>query len=132
MAGGQSGVGYGGCYGRSLYVLFWSIVATIPTALTLFLLEGLFRATNVLKHYRGFELPPGTKFNAYIKRLFENPAFKRTCSTEELYLDSYERYGDASHRMSSLMTSSTVHRYAFNRPNTSQVANAINSGRGLP
>ncbi|KAJ8087214.1 hypothetical protein PM082_006044 [Marasmius tenuissimus] len=73
----------------------------------------LFRATNVLKHYRGFELPSGTKFNVYIKRLFENPAFKSTCSTEELYLDSYERY-------------------AFNRPNTSQVANAINSGRGLP
>ncbi|KAK7029369.1 hypothetical protein VNI00_014623 [Paramarasmius palmivorus] len=73
----------------------------------------LYRATNVLKHYRGFEMPPGEKFNAWLRRLFNHPAFKATCSTEELYLDSYERY-------------------AFNRPNTSQVANAINSGRGLP
>lgn len=73
----------------------------------------IFRATNVLKHYRGFEMPRGAKFEAWLERLFEHPAFKKTCSDEELYLDSYERY-------------------AFNRPNTSQVANAINSGRGLP
>ncbi|KAJ7599879.1 thioredoxin-like protein [Mycena floridula] len=73
----------------------------------------LFRATNVLKHYRGFTLPSGTKFNGYMKRLLSHPVFKRTCSTDQLYLDSYERY-------------------AFNRPNTSQVANAINSGHGLP
>ncbi|KDQ60352.1 hypothetical protein JAAARDRAFT_77452 [Jaapia argillacea MUCL 33604] len=73
----------------------------------------LFRASNVLKHYRGFELPEGPKFRAYLDRLFDHPAFARTCSTEQLYLDSYERY-------------------AHNRPNTSQVANAINSGRGLP
>jgi len=73
----------------------------------------LFRASNVLKHYRGFVLPPGEKVNAWLRRLYDHPAFKRTCSTEDLYLDSYERY-------------------AHNRPNTSQVANAINSGRGLP
>jgi len=73
----------------------------------------LFRATNALKHYRGFSMPAGSKFNAWIDRLLTHPAFKATCSTEELYLDSYERY-------------------AHNRPNTSQVANAINSGRGLP
>ncbi|KAK7062138.1 glutathione transferase [Favolaschia claudopus] len=73
----------------------------------------LFRATNVLKHYRGFEMPNGNKFDAWISRLFAHPAFKATCSTEELYLDSYERY-------------------AQNRPNTSQVANAINSGKPLP
>ncbi|KAJ8587367.1 glutathione S-transferase [Rhizopogon salebrosus TDB-379] len=73
----------------------------------------IFRATNALKHYRGFEMPQGKKFEAWLVRLCEHPAFKKTCSTEELYLDSYERY-------------------AFNRPNTSQVANAINSGRGLP
>ncbi|TFK47528.1 glutathione S-transferase [Heliocybe sulcata] len=73
----------------------------------------LFRATNVLKHYRAFSLPEGPKFEAYLKRLFDHPAFKATCSDEQLYLDSYERY-------------------AYNRPNTSQVANAINSGRGLP
>ncbi|KAJ7129237.1 thioredoxin-like protein [Mycena epipterygia] len=73
----------------------------------------IFRASNVLKHYRGFELPTGDKFGAWIARLFNHPAFKATCSTEELYLDSYERY-------------------AQNRPNTSQVANAINSGKPLP
>jgi len=73
----------------------------------------LFRAGNVLKHYRGFSLPSGEKFNAWLQRLLEHPAFKGTCSDEELYIDSYERY-------------------AFNRPGTSQVANAINSGRGLP
>jgi len=73
----------------------------------------IFRATNVLLHYRGFTLPKGERFNAYVNRLVNHPAFEKTCSTEQLYLDSYERY-------------------AHNRPNTSQVANAINSGKGLP
>jgi len=73
----------------------------------------LYRAAVVLRHYRGFEMPKGKKFEAWLKRLFSHPNFESTCSTEQLYLDSYERY-------------------AFNRPNTSQVANAINSGRGLP
>jgi len=73
----------------------------------------MYRAQLVLKHYRGFELPQGEKFNAWLRRLFTHKAFVATCSTDDLYLDSYERY-------------------AFNRPNTSQVANAINSGRGLP
>lgn len=54
-------------------------------------LTGLFRASNVLKHYRGFVLPTGKKFDAWIERLFNHPAFKVTCSTEDLYLDSYER-----------------------------------------
>lgn len=53
---------------------------------------GIFRATNVLKHYRGFELPKGNKFSAWLERLFDHPAFKATCSSEQLYLDSYERY----------------------------------------
>ncbi|KAF7775682.1 hypothetical protein Agabi119p4_4075 [Agaricus bisporus var. burnettii] len=73
----------------------------------------LYRARLVLKHYRGFELPQGDKFTAWLDRLFTHLAVVATCSTDDLYLDSYERY-------------------AFNRPNTSQVANAINSGRGLP
>ncbi|KAJ8486994.1 hypothetical protein ONZ45_g14490 [Pleurotus djamor] len=73
----------------------------------------LFRSTNVLKHYRSFVVPEGPKFSTWLERLFNHPSFKATCSDEQLYLDSYERY-------------------AFNRPNTSQVANAINSGRGLP
>ncbi|KAH9955885.1 glutathione S-transferase [Lactifluus volemus] len=73
----------------------------------------LFRASNVLRHYRAFELPAGSKISAWVDRLVAHPSFKATCSTEELYLDSYERY-------------------AFHRPNTSQVANAINSGLELP
>ncbi|KAI5826203.1 glutathione S-transferase, partial [Schizophyllum commune Tattone D] len=73
----------------------------------------IFRASIVLKHYRGFTMPEGEKFTAWTQRLFEHPVFKSTCSTEDLYLESYERY-------------------AHNRPNTSMVAEAINSGRGLP
>ncbi|KAJ4478975.1 glutathione S-transferase [Lentinula aciculospora] len=73
----------------------------------------LYRATIVLKHYRGFELPHGEKFDRWVNKVFYHPNFKSTCNTDDLYLDSYERY-------------------AFNRPNTSQVANAVNSGRGLP
>ncbi|KAK7683116.1 hypothetical protein QCA50_013789 [Cerrena zonata] len=73
----------------------------------------LFRATNVLIHYRGFSLPEGSHFRAYMEKLVNYPAIKATCSTEGLYLDSYERY-------------------AYNRPNTSQVANAINAGKALP
>ncbi|KAF7302002.1 Glutathione transferase [Mycena indigotica] len=73
----------------------------------------VFRASNVLKYYRGFELPNEPKFRAWTTRLFEHPAFKATCSTEELYIDSSEGY-------------------AQNRPNISKIANAINSGRPLP
>lgn len=39
---------------------------------------GLFRATDVLKHYRGLELARG------LNRLLQHPAFKRTYSTELL------------------------------------------------
>lgn len=73
----------------------------------------ILRATNALKHYRGFELPTGDKFDAWVHRLFNHPSVKATCSTDQLYINAYERY-------------------AFNRPNTSQVANAINTGKGLP
>jgi glutathione S-transferase len=73
----------------------------------------LFRASNVLKHYRGFELPPAPRTKAWLDRLFDHPAFRGTCSSDEMYLDRYERH-------------------AFNRPNTSQVANAINTRNGLP
>jgi glutathione S-transferase len=53
---------------------------------------GLFRASNVLKHYRGFAFAHGDRFNEYLARLFSHPNFKATCSTEKLYLDSYERW----------------------------------------
>lgn len=52
---------------------------------------GLLRSQTVLRHYRGFELPGGTRTSAYLKRLAEHPNVKATCSTEELYIDSYER-----------------------------------------
>ena len=55
---------------------------------------GLFRATNALKHYRGFSFPPSKRFSIYLDKLLQHPAFKMTCSTEQLYLDSYERYAD--------------------------------------
>ncbi|PWN54271.1 glutathione S-transferase [Violaceomyces palustris] len=75
-----------------------------------------FRANCVLRHFRGFEIESmlqGTRYGQWQEAVFSHPAFKATTSTEELYLDSYARYAE-------------------NRPNTSQVANAINSGRGLP
>jgi hypothetical protein len=37
-------------------------------------------------------MPSGKKFDAWVERLFNHPAFKGTCSTEELYIDSYERW----------------------------------------
>lgn len=95
-------------------------------------ISGIFRATNVLVHYRGFSLPEGVKFRAYVERLVSHPTFKKTCSTEDLYLDSYER-SVAPVEISKASTHAyIVTRYAYNRPNTSQVANAINSGRALP
>ncbi|THV04417.1 hypothetical protein K435DRAFT_816962 [Dendrothele bispora CBS 962.96] len=66
----------------------------------------IFRATIVLKYYRDFEMPTGEKFTKWMNKLFNHPDFKNTCSTEDLYLDSYEGY-------------------AYNRPiETSQTADA--------
>lgn len=79
----------------------------------------LYRATNVLRHFRGFEpeqlLEPDVmeRWTKWRDAVFDLDAFKATTSTDDLYLDSYVRY-------------------AQNRPMTSQVAEAINKGRGLP
>jgi len=79
----------------------------------------LFRATNVLKHFRGLEIDsvidPSLKdrWLAWQEAVLKHPAWTATVSTEQTYLESYVRYAE-------------------NRPNTSQVANAINEGRGLP
>jgi len=73
----------------------------------------IFRATNVLRHYRGFTFPSDGKFNAYLDRLLNDPHFKKTCSTDQLYIAIYASYAE-------------------NKPGISQVAAAINSGRGLP
>ncbi|KAL2839952.1 hypothetical protein BJY01DRAFT_250219 [Aspergillus pseudoustus] len=72
------------------------------------------RLNRVLKPYRGWPDPePGSRWGAWVDAIENNEEVKRTTSTDDLYLDSYERYAE-------------------NRPNTSQLANAINSGRGLP
>lgn len=72
------------------------------------------RLNKVLKPYRGWPEPdPNSRWAKWIKAIEEDTFVKSTTSTDELYLDSYERYAE-------------------NRPGTSQVADAINSGRGLP
>ena len=72
------------------------------------------RLEKVLKPYRGWPDPePGSRWEKWVKAVEGNDAVKNTTSTDELYLDSYERYAE-------------------NRPNTSAVREAVNSGRGLP
>ena len=71
------------------------------------------RIQKVLKPYRGFDPPREDRWGKFYDAILTHEAVKATTSTDELYLDSYARYAE-------------------NRPNTSQVANAINSGRALP
>ncbi|CAI7637232.1 unnamed protein product [Penicillium pancosmium] len=77
------------------------------------------RLARVLKPYRGWPDPEGgSRWASWVTAIETNEHVLATTSTDELYLDSYQRYADPA--------------VAENRPNTSQVANAINSGRGLP
>ncbi|KAL2866520.1 glutathione S-transferase family protein [Aspergillus lucknowensis] len=77
------------------------------------------RLSRVLKPYRGWPDPePGSRWATWVDAIEGNEEVKRTTSTDDLYLDSYERYAANNH--------------PENRPNTSQLANAINSGRSLP
>ncbi|TKA28659.1 hypothetical protein B0A50_02986 [Salinomyces thailandicus] len=72
------------------------------------------RMERVLKPYRGWPDPePGSRWEKWVQAIEAEAAVRRTTSTNELYLDSYERYAE-------------------NRPDTSQVREAVNSGRGLP
>jgi glutathione S-transferase len=72
------------------------------------------RLEKVLKPYRGWPDPePSSRWERWIRAIENDEAVKKTTSEDQLYLDSYERYAE-------------------NRPNTSQVREAINSGRGLP
>ncbi|KAK6495391.1 hypothetical protein TWF481_003414 [Arthrobotrys musiformis] len=74
----------------------------------------ILRCPRVLQPYRGWQPPAeDSRFGRFIAALEGDDSVKATTSDDELYLDSYERYAE-------------------NRPNTSQVAKAINEGRGLP
>jgi len=72
------------------------------------------RLRRVLGPYRGWPEPEeGSRWKAWVDAIDREPSVVATTSTDELYLDSYERYAE-------------------NRPGTSQLADAVNSGRGLP
>jgi len=72
------------------------------------------RLSRVLRPYRGWPLPEqGSRLGRWIDALESTQAIRDTTSDDILYIESYERYAE-------------------NRPDTSQVAKAINSGRGLP
>jgi len=72
------------------------------------------RLSRVLKPYRGWpDAGPGTRWGRWVEAIENNEHVKNTTSTDDLYIDSYERY-------------------AQNRPNTSELADAINGGLGLP
>lgn len=72
------------------------------------------RLRRVLGPYRGWPEPEeGSRWKKWVDALEGEESVQMTTSTDELYLDSYERYAE-------------------NRPGTSQVADAVNSGKGLP
>ena len=72
------------------------------------------RMEKVLKPYRGWPDPePGSRWEKWVRAVENAEPVKKTTSDDQLYLDSYERYAE-------------------NRPNTSQVREAINSGTGMP
>jgi len=74
----------------------------------------IIRLSRVLKPYRGWpDAEEGSRWASWVDALENNEHVLATTSTDELYLESYARYAE-------------------NRPNTSQVANAINAGRSLP
>ncbi|KAK3720331.1 hypothetical protein LTR37_003742 [Vermiconidia calcicola] len=72
------------------------------------------RLEKVLKPYRGWPDPePGSRWEKLVRAIENADPVKKTTSGDELYLDSYERYAE-------------------NRPNTSQVRDAISSGGTMP
>ena len=74
----------------------------------------MLRFRRVLSPYRGWPAPEaGSRWASWVNAVENNEAVKATTSTDELYTDSYERYAE-------------------NRPDTSQLAKAINEGHGLP
>lgn len=56
----------------------------------------LLRLRRVLKPYRGWPDPEeGSRWAIWVEAVEENPYVRATTSTDELYLDSYERYAGA-------------------------------------
>lgn len=51
------------------------------------------RLRKVLQPYRGWPEPEsGTRWAAWVNAIEQNHAVRETTSTDDLYLDSYERY----------------------------------------
>ncbi|KAF1841130.1 uncharacterized protein K460DRAFT_371121 [Cucurbitaria berberidis CBS 394.84] len=74
----------------------------------------MIRLRRVLSPYRGWpEAVEGSRWKKWIDGIESDRSVRMTTSTDELYIESYERYAE-------------------NRPGTSQLADAVNSGRGLP
>jgi len=72
------------------------------------------RLSRVLQPYRGWSRAgSSSRLGLWLDALEANEAVRNTTSDDRLYLESYERYAE-------------------NRPDTSQVARAVNAGRGLP
>lgn len=72
------------------------------------------RLKKVLGPYRGWPEPEeGSRWQKWVSAIEREESVRRTTSDDALYLDSYERYAE-------------------NRPGTSEVARAVNEGRGLP
>jgi glutathione S-transferase len=72
------------------------------------------RLKRVLGPYRGWPEPEeGSRWKTWIDAIESERSVQMTTSSEQLYLDSYERYAE-------------------NRPGTSLLADAVNSGKGLP
>lgn len=92
------------------------------------------RLRRVLKPYRGWpDAEQQSRLAAWVDAIESNPHVQATTSTDELYLDSYERYARKFPAIFGLCDwRSNIFRITENRPNTSQVADAINAGRGLP
>lgn len=74
----------------------------------------ILRLRRVLGRYRGWPEPEeGSRWKTWVDAVEGDRSIVVTTSGDDLYFDSYERYAE-------------------NRPKTSMLADAINSGRGLP
>lgn len=98
----------------------------------------MIRLKRVLKPYRGWQdAEPGSRWKAWLDAVEEHEAIRATTSGDDLYLDSYERYAGKFIESNRLGESMLEDMFANevdveNRPNTSQLANAVNLGKELP